>query len=232
MSKDLKVAFAGVNRASSFFKAFQAHPETEIVALCDVNEATLRDIGRDAASHSSTPTMKRCWTTPNPTLSWSPRRCSSTCRSRWRRLQRDIHVLCEVTAAVSMDEARWLVQACKQSRAVYMMAENYTYMRPNVLVRAMVGGRRCSAKSTTPRANTLHELSVLHHTAEGKPTWRYYWQVGVNGCTYPTHSLGPCLQWIKERPARISCIGTAAGLTPSTPWKTPCCCSARRRATS
>jgi hypothetical protein len=32
--------------------------------------------------------------------------------------------------------------------------------------------------------------------------------VGVNGCTYPTHSLGPCLQWVKERAERISCIGS------------------------
>ena len=41
----------------------------------------------------------------------------------------------------------------------------------------------------------LHEVRALHHTPDGRPTWRYYWQVGVNGCTYPTHSLGPVMQW-------------------------------------
>jgi predicted dehydrogenase len=53
-------------------------------------------------------------------------------------LQRDIHVLSEVTAAVSLDEARWLVEACRRSKGVYMMAENYIYRKEVVLVQRMV----------------------------------------------------------------------------------------------
>ena len=34
MAGEIKVAFSGARRAGSFFKAFQVHPETEIVALC------------------------------------------------------------------------------------------------------------------------------------------------------------------------------------------------------
>jgi predicted dehydrogenase len=128
-------------------------------------------------------------------------------------LQRGIHVLSEVTAAVSIDEARWLVQECLRSPAIYMMAENMTYTRPNVLVRAMVDAG-LFGEVYYAEGEYIHELSVLHHTPQGRPTWRYYWQVGVNGCTYPTHSLGPCLQWIKERPSVISCIGTGRRTDP------------------
>jgi len=46
MGKDIHVAFVGVHRASSFFKAFQVHPDTAIVALCDVNRETLAEVGR------------------------------------------------------------------------------------------------------------------------------------------------------------------------------------------
>jgi predicted dehydrogenase len=105
------------------------------------------------------------------------------------------------------------VRECQHSPAVYMMAENYTYMRPNVLVRSLVEAG-AFGEVFYAEGEYLHELSALHHTAEGKPTWRYYWQVGVNGATYPTHSLGPCLQWVKERPARISCIGTGSRTDP------------------
>ena len=45
MTKSIRVGFAGARRASSFFKAFQAHPDTEIVALCDINEQTLAEAG-------------------------------------------------------------------------------------------------------------------------------------------------------------------------------------------
>ena len=53
-------------------------------------------------------------------------------------LARNKHVLSEVPAGVSVAECRELVQAAKASPAVYMMAENYTYSRQNVLVRELV----------------------------------------------------------------------------------------------
>lgn len=42
----IKVAFSGARRSSSFFRAFQAHPETEVVALCDLHEETLAEAGK------------------------------------------------------------------------------------------------------------------------------------------------------------------------------------------
>lgn len=41
-------------------------------------------------------------------------------------LKKNLHVLCEVTAGVSVDECRSLVKACQEARFIYMMAENYT----------------------------------------------------------------------------------------------------------
>jgi predicted dehydrogenase len=121
-------------------------------------------------------------------------------------LQRDIHVMCEVTAAVSLDEARWLVREAGRSRATYMMAENCNFMKTNVLVKAMVDAG-LFGETYYAEGEYLHEVQRLFFTPEGRPTWRYYWQVGVNGATYPTHSLGPCLAWLGERAQRISCIG-------------------------
>ncbi|MBT3292579.1 MAG: Gfo/Idh/MocA family oxidoreductase, partial [Victivallales bacterium] len=97
-------------------------------------------------------------------------------------LERDIHVLCEVTAAVSLDECRALVAAAEASKAVYMMAENYTYMRPNVLVRELVR----QGLFGTPyyaEGEYIHELKKMN---EDTP-WRRKWQTGVAGVTYCTH---------------------------------------------
>ena len=91
-------------------------------------------------------------------------------------------MLSEVTAAVSIDECRWLTQACAGSDAVYMMAENYIYMKPNVLVQALVEAG-LFGETYYAEGEYLHELSSLHHMPDGSPTWRYYWQVGVNGST-------------------------------------------------
>ena len=213
MAKDIKVAFAGVHRASSFFKAFQVHPDTRIVALCDVNEETLADVGRATGVTGLYTLYEKMLDEAKPDAVVVATPMQFHVPQAIAALQRGIHVLSEVTAAVSMDEARWLVQECKKSPAVYMMAENYIYMKPNVLVQAMVEAG-VFGEVYYAEGEYIHELSVLHHTPDGKPTWRYYWQVGVNGCTYPTHSLGPCLQWVKERPERISCIGSGRWTDP------------------
>ena len=51
-------------------------------------------------------------------------------------LEPDAHVMSEVTAGVSIEECCDLVRAARRSKATYMIAENYIYMKPNILVRA------------------------------------------------------------------------------------------------
>ncbi|MDX9979895.1 MAG: Gfo/Idh/MocA family oxidoreductase [Lentisphaeria bacterium] len=118
-------------------------------------------------------------------------------------LRRGVHVLCEVTAGVSIEECRELVQAAKASRAVYMMAENYTYMRPNAIVREIVR----QGLFGTPyygEGEYLHELKALNE----RTVWRRRWQTGVAGITYGTHSLGPLLQWVPgDRVVRVCGAG-------------------------
>jgi predicted dehydrogenase len=123
------------------------------------------------------------------------------------------HVLSEVPAAVSLEQARELVAAARRSTALYMLAENYCYTRTNLIVRAMA---RAGAFGELyfGEGEYLHEMQNYHRNAEGGPTWRYFWQVGRDGNTYPTHSLGPVLQWMDDRLEAISCVGTGRHTDP------------------
>lgn len=120
-------------------------------------------------------------------------------------LQRDLHVLCEVTAGVSVQECRELVLACKASKGIYMMAENYTYTRPNQIIKELV--RQGLFGSTYyAEGEYLHELKYMN---EYQTPWRRRWQTGLDGITYGTHSLGPILQWMPgDRVKRVCCEGT------------------------
>jgi predicted dehydrogenase len=119
-------------------------------------------------------------------------------------LNRGIHVLCEVTAGVSVAECRSLVRTANESRAIYMMAENYTYMKPNVIVAEMAS----QGLFGTPyygEGEYLHELKALNE----RTVWRRRWQTGVAGVTYGTHSLGPLLKWMPDdRVVRVCCAGS------------------------
>lgn len=119
-------------------------------------------------------------------------------------LERGIHVLSEVTAAVSIDECRQIVAACRAGKALYMMAENYTYTRPNVMVKELVR-RGLFGTPYYAEGEYLHELKGLNEVT----VWRRTWQTGVEGITYGTHSLGPLLQWFPgERVAEVCCRGS------------------------
>lgn len=120
-------------------------------------------------------------------------------------LERGLHVLCEVPAGVSVEECRQLVRACRRSPAVYMMAENYTYMKPNVLIRELCRQGRFG-EPYYAEGEYLHELKGLNEIT----TWRRQWQTGIAGVTYGTHSLGPILQWLAgDRVTSVCCADAA-----------------------
>jgi predicted dehydrogenase len=119
-------------------------------------------------------------------------------------LRKGLHVLCEVTAAVSIDQCRQLVAACKAGSAVYMMAENYNYNRPVAAVRQMVL-KGLFGKTYYGEGGYVADLKELALVTP----WRRRWQLGVNGITYVTHNLGPILQWMPgQRVVSVCCSGS------------------------
>jgi predicted dehydrogenase len=128
-------------------------------------------------------------------------------------LDAGIHVLSEVPAAVSLEQAYDLLAAYRRSSARYMLAENYCYIRSNLVVREMAR-RGVFGELYYGEGEYLHELKGLSRHADGRPTWRYYWQHGRAGHPYPTHSLGPLLQWFGDRVTAVSCVGTGRHTAP------------------
>ena len=192
-----------VKRGSSFVRALQAHPRAALVALCDIQEEKLAEAAaelelaltftRDEAMIDSGEVEAVIVATPMPLH--VPQAVMA--------LERDLHVLSEVPAAVSYQQCRELVRAANRSRATYMMAENYTYMRPNVIVKE-IARRGLFGEMYFAEGGYIHELKCLNEIT----TWRRRWQTGINGNTYPTHSLGPCLQWLGERVTAVACAGS------------------------
>jgi predicted dehydrogenase len=118
-------------------------------------------------------------------------------------LERGVHVLSEVPAATDLEQCWRLAEAVRASRATYMMAENYCYMRECVLVRALAEAG-LFGETYYGEGAYVHELKPLIEAT----AWRRFWQVGVDGNTYPTHSLGPLLQWTRSRVSSVSCAGS------------------------
>lgn len=112
-----------------------------------------------------------------------------------RALRAGKHVLSEVIAAHTLEDAWELVEAVEQTGLAYMMAENYCFMRPNMMIQNMVR-QGVFGDITFVEGAYLHDCRKLTHYPDGELTWRGELQHGLNGMNYPTHSLGPLAKWI------------------------------------
>lgn len=207
MSKanEIRLAIVGAcGRGGSFASACRAIPKLRVTDVCDIHEEALPKVA-DAFS------ADHAWTDYDRMLEEAdmdavliatpmPLHVPQSIAA----LRRDLHVLCEVPAAVSVPQCRQLHAAVKSSRGVYMMAENYLYARPMAVVTEMVR-RGCFGDCYYAEGEYIHELKELNETTP----WRRTWQTGINGITYGTHSLGPILQWMPgKRVESVSCAGS------------------------
>ena len=128
-------------------------------------------------------------------------------------LNKGIHVFSEVPAAVSIKECKDIVMAAQRSDALYMMGENYTYIRENILIKELVS-KGYFGTLYYAEGEYLHELKgydenrLAVRNLPPEQIWRRYWQSGIDGITYGTHSLGPLLQWFDDRVAYLTCLGS------------------------
>jgi predicted dehydrogenase len=205
MAAAIRVGIVGAAGRGGSFRAALAANGAAVTAVCDVNAERLAAVARDLAAGETYTDYEAMLERArlDAVVIGTPMQCHAP--QAIAALERNVSVLCEVTAGVSLDECRRLAAAARRSRGVYMMAENYTYMKSNVLVRELAR----QGLFGTPyyaEGEYLHELKDLNEIT----VWRRTWQTGIAGVTYCTHSLGPILQWMPgDRVARVSCVDAA-----------------------
>jgi predicted dehydrogenase len=126
--RKLNVGIVGLRRGLGFVSLVAAHPRLNVTALCDLSEDTLAHLGEafslpDAALHTD---YDQFLAAPmDIVMVATPIRFHA--EQTIKALQAGKHVLCEQTAAYTVEDCAAIVQAVKQSGRTYMMAENYCY---------------------------------------------------------------------------------------------------------
>ncbi len=190
----LKIGIVGV-RGFSIVGAVKAMPEeVSITAMCDLSEEALerakKEIGlSDSQCYRIYEDMLKNADIDAVVIS-TPMHCHVP--QAIEALQAGKHVMCEVTAAVTMDELWWLIEEVERSGKIYMFAENYCYTPEVQLVRAMTKAG-LFGEIYYGEGEYTHDCRDLVCN-DGHRTWRHYWQMGTRGAFYPTHSLGPIMQ--------------------------------------
>lgn len=118
-------------------------------------------------------------------------------------LRREIHVFSEVPAADSIEQAKNLVDAARDSDAAYMLGENYTYFTSNALVKRLVDKGLFGDLYLAEGAYIYEMRDTMANT------WRREQRLAKNGIPYSGHQVGPVLNWLEDdRIMRVTCTGS------------------------
>lgn len=215
---EIRVGVVG-RRGEAFLAALKAQRGIRLEALCELNSAWLEEAARRWEVPLATQSYEELLERVDAVVLATPMHLHAD--QAIRALRADKHVLSEVTACVSMEECWRLWRAARISRATYTMAENYCNI-PEVALVGELARRGFFGEPYYGEGEYLHEVRDYHHGADGKPTWRAHWQVGTTGLTYPTHSLGPVVQWMRttdprDRPASVVALGSGIHTDPEHP---------------
>ncbi len=196
-NKKIKVGIAGV-RGLSTVMGFNALENVEITALCDLDEAVLNREGDNL--HIEKQHRYRIFddmleSDIDAVVIATPMQCHVP--QAIAALEAGKHVMSEVTAGVTMDELWWLCESVEKYGKTYMMAENYMYTPQVQLVRELVR-KGMFGECYYAEGAYLHNINGLFTYPNGKTSWRSFWQCGKRGAFYPTHSLGPVMQWFPD----------------------------------
>ncbi|MCQ2484096.1 MAG: Gfo/Idh/MocA family oxidoreductase [Clostridia bacterium] len=192
--KKIKVGIAGT-RGLSTLLGLQSIPDVEIAAMCDLDEEHLKDavkrIGDDSIkTYRVFDDMLE--SDIDAVIIATPMQCHVP--QAIAAMEAGKHVMCEVTAGVSMDELFWLCETVEKYNKIYMYAENYIYAPKVQLVKKMVA-EGLFGEPYYAEGMYLHDIRDLLIYPDGKTSWRSFWQCGKRGNFYPTHSIGPVMQW-------------------------------------
>ncbi len=207
----MKIGIAGL-RGLSTLMGFRAIEGVEVVALCDLDQNLLDSQTKKYDIANGFRVFEDMLMSDiDAVVIATPMQCHVP--QTILALEAGKHVLSEVTAGVTMEELFWLVECVEKSGKTYMMAENYCYMPDNQLILSLVN-KGVLGDIYYGEGEYLHNLqSLLTYQyglhQNGKTSWRRFWQMGVRGAYYPTHSIGPVMQWFSgERIAQIACFGS------------------------
>ena len=208
----IKIGIAGV-RGLSTISGFKAlNQDVEVTALCDVNQELLDRMSKQHAIPQTYRVFEDMIESDiDVVVIATPMQfhVGQTIQA----LQAKKHVLCEVTAAVSMDELWWLLETVENSGCTYMMAENYYYLPMVQQIQNMVNAGLFGELYYGECGYIHNVVNMLRYNyglqTSGKTSWRKYWQFGKHGAFYPTHNLGPVMKWFNgERIKAISTFGS------------------------
>ena len=195
-SQQVNVAIVGLGFGAEFIPIYQAHPNANIVAICQRNAEKMDTIG----DHFG---IAKRYTSYEDVLadeevdfvhinSPIPDHGSMSIQA----LLAGKHVMCTVPMATTVEECEQICQLVEQTGLKYMMAETVVYSREFLFIKDLY---------------QKGELGKIQYMAASHPQdmdgWPDYWEKMIP-MHYATHVVSPVLGLVDGRAEYVSCFGS------------------------
>lgn len=204
MTSDVRFGVIGLTRGMSFLRLCEVVGGATVTAIFDTDAERGRSVAADAGAQYVSSLDELLAADIDAVVVASPVPYHS--EHAISALRAGKHVLSEVIACTTFDEASDLVDAARAGDATYMLSENYRYHDEVELVRRMYTAGRFGAVYYG-EGEYLHDCRDLWYYEDGSRTWRADGQLGV----YGTHSIGPLLYITGDRIRSVNAVAVPGG---------------------
>src|SRR5690606_33050042 len=161
------LAVVGGRRGRSFHKTLDRLTDRlALTAVCDVNTQVLRDWQQQYPEARAYDRYEDLLEDDNVDAVLLATPLQLHARQAIAALEAGKHVLSEVIAANTLEECWELVEAVERTGGTYMMAENYCYMRPNLMVET-IAERGLFGRVTHLEGAYVHDCRILYANPDG-----------------------------------------------------------------
>lgn len=196
MNHIIKLAIVGGSRGAYLTPIMSTlENQAQLVAVCDSNEESLQRWKNDYPFVRTYNDFNKLLDDPEVDAVFIATPLFLHAQQSIAALRAGKHVLSEVIAAYTLDEAWELIETVEKTKLTYMMAENYCFMRGNMMLKNMTDNG-VFGDIVHAEGGYIHDCRYLFHYPNGELTWRGKLHRDYSGNTYPTHSFGPVAQWL------------------------------------
>ncbi len=192
----LNMAIVGLGFGAEFIPIYQAHPHTEMYAVCQRTREKLDRIADHFAVPRRYDDFDALIRDPEVDAVHINSPIHLHARQSIAALEAGKHVACTVPAATSIAECERIVRAAERAGRNYMMMETVVYSREFLYVREL---------RDTGRLGRIQFVRGSH--LQNMAGWPSYWE-GLPPMHYATHCISPCLAIVAGEADTVSCIGS------------------------
>lgn len=215
MKEKIKLGIFGLNRGASFYSIIKTHGG-EVVAICDSNESriskSIEKLGEDAKKVTSYTDFEEFFKHDMDAV-FLANGFHQHAPYAVRFLEKGVHVLSECVSNGTLGEGVALVRAAEKSNAVYMLAENYPYMKFNQEMKKVYSkgslGRAMYAEGEYNHPVGPDDAKFILKYKPYELHWRNYNPASY----YITHSLAPLMYITGAFPKRVTAMPVYAPLS-------------------